>query len=197
MVSRLVAVEFVSADGVMQGLRSPDEDREGGFAHGGWGQRYGDVLHEVLDPDGLASTSAYLFGRKTYDKLAAFWPSQPAANPMAASLNATPKYVATRTRPDLTWSGSVPLEGDLLDAVQVVKTRTAGDTVILGSGDLVRQLMAAGLIDELRLFVHPLLLGEGKRLFGALPAPRELGLRNVAATSKGTLAITYALGPQA
>jgi len=116
---------------------------------------------------------------------------------MAASLNSPPKYVATRTRPDLTWSGSAPLEGDLLDAVQAVKTRTEGDTVILGSGDLVRQLMAAGLIDELRLFVHPLLLGEGKRLFGALPAPRELGLRNVAATSKGTLAITYALGPQA
>ncbi|KAA9151124.1 dihydrofolate reductase [Microbacterium lushaniae] len=197
MVSSLVAVEFLSVDGVMQGLGSPDEDREGGFAHGGWGQRYGDVLHEVMDPDGLASTSAYLFGRKTYDKLAAFWPSQPDANPMAASLNGSPKYVATRTRPELAWAGSVPLAGDLDEAVQALKARMDGDIVVLGSGDVARQLMAAGLVDELRLFVHPLLLGEGKRLFGALPAPRELRLRGVASTSKGTLAVTYALEPHA
>ena len=94
-------MEFISVDGVMQGLGSPDEDRDGGFEHGGWGASYGDVIYEVVDQSGLADTSAYLFGRRTYEKLAAFWPSQPDDNSMAASLNSSPKHVATRTRPTL------------------------------------------------------------------------------------------------
>lgn len=108
---KLVAVEFLSVDGVMQGLGSPNEDREGGFEHGGWGLPYGDVLHEVVDTAGLDETSAYLFGRRTYQKLAAFWPFQPDDNPMAASLNSSPKYVATRSGATLGWKGSVPLHG--------------------------------------------------------------------------------------
>lgn len=101
----LVAVEFLTLDGVMQGLGSPDEDRDGGFEHGGWGLPYAEAMHEVLDPGGLGRTSAYLFGRRTYDKMAAFWPSQPDENPMAASLNSSPKHVATRGRPSLDWQG--------------------------------------------------------------------------------------------
>lgn len=190
---KLVAVEFLSVDGVMQGLGSPGEDREGGFEHGGWGVPYGDVLNEVIDTAALGETSAYLFGRRTYEKLAAFWPFQPDEDPMAASLNASPKYVASRSRPMLDWHGSVPLPGELTTAVQQVKSDGDGTVVILGSGDVVRQLMVAGLIDELRLFVHPLLLGAGKRLFGDLPMPRPLRLMNVATTSKGTIAATYTL----
>lgn len=90
----LNAVEFLTVDGVMQGLGSPDEDTEGGFTHGGWGTRF----TEGIDPsDNLGGTSAYLFGRKTYQKMAAFWPRQPDTNPIAAHMNATPKFVATRT----------------------------------------------------------------------------------------------------
>ena len=148
-MSRLVAVEFLSVDGVMQGLGSPDEDRDGGFEHGGWGVPYGDVLHEVVSPTGLGETAAYLFGRQTYEKLAAFWPFQPDDNPMAASLNTSPKHVATRTRPTLTWTGAVPLLGDLTEAVTRLTSEVDGEVVILGSGDVVRQLMAAGLIDQL------------------------------------------------
>lgn len=190
---KLVAVEFLSVDGVMQGLGSPDEDRDGGFDHGGWGAPYGDVMHEVVDPAGLGATSAYLFGRRTYDKLAAFWPFQPDDNPMAASLNSSPKHVATRTRPALDWTGTVPLHGELTEAVRRLKSEGEGDVVILGSGDVVRQLLAAGLIDELRLFIHPLLLGTGKRLFGDVPAPQALRLTSVGTTSKGTVAAVYAL----
>ncbi|MCC2593793.1 dihydrofolate reductase family protein [Tessaracoccus sp. OS52] len=190
---RLVAVEFLSVDGVMQGLGSPDEDRDGGFEHGGWGVPYGDVMHEVVDPAGLGATSAYLFGRRTYEKLAAFWPFQSPDNPMAASLNSAPKHVATRTRPVLEWAGAVPLHEELTEAVRGLKGEGDGDVVILGSGDVVRQLMVAGLIDELRLFIHPLLLGAGKRLFGEVPAPRPLRLSSVGTTSKGTIAAVYTL----
>jgi dihydrofolate reductase len=193
---RLVAVEFMSVDGVMQGLGSPDEDRDGGFEHGGWGAAYGDVLHEVIDPTGFPTTSAYLFGRRTYEKMAAFWPFQPDDNPMAASLNSSPKFIATRTNPALDWKGSEPLLGDLTDSVSQLKSEGNGDIVILGSGDVARQLMAADLVEELRLFVHPLLLGTGKRLFGGLPMPRALRLMSVATTSKGTVAATYALTVQ-
>jgi dihydrofolate reductase len=193
-MSKLAAVEFLSVDGVMQGLGSPDEDRNGGFEHGGWGGPYAEVMHEVVDPAGLGATSAYLFGRRTYDKLATFWPYQPSGNPMAASLNSAPKFVATRTRPVLDWTGAVPLQGELTEAVRKLKSEGDGDVVILGSGDLVRQLLTAGLIDELRLFVHPLLLGTGKQLFSDLPAPRALQLTSVSTTSKGTVAAVYALG---
>ena len=193
---KLVAVEFLSVDGVMQGLGSPEEDRDGGFEHGGWGMPYSDALHEVVDTTGLDATSAYLFGRRTYEKMAAFWPFQPYDNPMAASLNSAPKYVATRTRPALDWTGSELLLGDLGDAVPRLKSEGSGVIVVLGSGDLVRQLMAAGLVDELRLFVHPLLLGTGKRLFGNVPTPRALHLESVAMTSKGTVAVTYTLEGQ-
>lgn len=190
---KLVAVEFLSVDGVMQGLGSPNEDREGGFEHGGWGLPYGDVLHEVVDTAGLGETSAYLFGRHTYQKLAAFWPFQPNDNPMATSLNSSPKYVATRSGATMDWAGSVPLQGELTVAAQKLKLESHGNVVILGSGDVVRQLMVVGLIDELRLFVHPLLLGAGKRLFGELPMPRPLRLTSFNTTSKGTIAATYSL----
>ncbi|CUU56080.1 Dihydrofolate reductase [Parafrankia irregularis] len=192
---RLVAVEFLSVDGVMQGLGSPDEDRDGGFEHGGWGVPYAEALHEVIDPAGLGGTSAYLFGRRTYEKMAAFWPFQPNDNPMAATLNTTPKYVATRTlSAPLGWEGAEPLDGDLVTAVTRLKnTAGRGDVVVLGSGALVRQLMEVDLVDELRLFVHPLLLGAGKRLFGGLPAPRPLRLTSSGTTSRGTVALTYAV----
>ncbi|UVE93992.1 dihydrofolate reductase family protein [Dietzia sp. B32] len=187
----LVAVEFLTLDGVMQGLGSPDEDRDGGFEHGGWGLPYAEAMHEVLDPGGLSRTSAYLFGRRTYDKMAAFWPSQPDENPMAASLNSSPKHVATRGQPSLDWQGAVPLKGDLTSAVGQLTAEGEGDVVILGSGDVVRQLLTADLVDELRLFIHPLLLGTGKHLFGGLSAPRAFRLTSVAATSTGTIAAVY------
>ncbi|KAA0918950.1 dihydrofolate reductase family protein [Dietzia sp. ANT_WB102] len=188
---RLVAVEFLTLDGVMQGLGSPTEDRSGGFDHGGWGVPYGDVMHEVIDPNGLAGTSAYLFGRRTYEKMAAFWPTQPDDNPMAASLNSAPKYVATRSTPPLEWAGAVRLRGELTAGVQQLRAEGEGDVVILGSGDVVRQLLAVDRIDELRLFIHPLLLGDGKRLFGGVPEPRSFRLKSINTTSKGTIAAVY------
>ena len=186
----LNVIEFLTVDGVMQGLGSPDEDTDGGFAHGGWGARF----TEGIDPsDDLGGTSAYLFGRKTYQKMAAFWPRQPDINPIAAHLNATPKFVATRTLTSLDWEGAEVLGGDLDTSVRKLKEEGDGGITILGSGVLVHELMQLRLIDGLRLFVHPLLLGTGKRLFRELPEPRSLHLLSVASTPLGSIAINYTI----
>ncbi|MCC5783626.1 deaminase [Kocuria rosea] len=187
----LVMIEFLTVDGVMQGLGSPGEDPEGGFVHGGWGAPYAGSVHQVTASAGFARTSSYLFGRRTYEKMAAFWPHQPADNPVAAHLNATPKYVASRTLTEAAWPGTRILSTDAVDAVRGLRAGEDGDIAVLGSGVLCRELLAEDLVDEIRLFVHPLLLGSGKRLFGELPVPRRLALRSVARTDLGTVALVY------
>ncbi len=190
---QLMVIEFVTLDGVMQGLGSPDEDRDGGFAHGGWGAPYGDEVLQAAALEGMQTTSAYLFGRRTYEKMVEFWPQQPDANPMAAHLNATPKYVATRTLDDaqLTWANARVLEGDLEPALRRVKAEGDGMIAVLGSGALVQQLTALDLVDGYRLFLHPLLLGGGKRLFNQLDQPRRLRLLGVDQTSTGVVMLSY------
>src|SRR5215216_2342370 len=111
---KLIVIEFVTLDGVMQGLGSPDEDRDGGFEHGGWSAPYLDDIQQTAAVDSMAATTAYLFGRRTYEKMNAFWPHQPDDNPMAAHLNAAPKYVATRTLSEVTWANTRILDGDLV-----------------------------------------------------------------------------------
>ncbi|BAK33172.1 hypothetical protein MLP_01580 [Microlunatus phosphovorus NM-1] len=187
----LVMVEFLTVDGTMQGLGSPQEDTRDGFQHGGWGAAYADSIHQVTTTSGLNATEAYLFGRNTYEKMAAFWPRQSDSNPMAAHLNTTPKYVASRTLTTASWANTRILSDQIADAVQNIKSIHNGDTVVLGSGKLARSLLADGLVDRIRLFIHPLLLGTGKRLFGALPTPRKLTLTSVAQTDLGTVALTY------
>lgn len=188
---RLIAVEFLSLDGVMQGLGSPDEDREGGFEHGGWGAPYAEAIHASRGADGLSETTAYLFGRKTYEKMAAFWPHVPDDNPMAAHLNATEKHVVASAPLAFDWYCTRALTGELDQEVQALKNTGEGNITILGSGVLVRSLMQAEMIDALRLFIHPLVLGSGKRLFGDLPTPQNLTLVDSETTSMGTLVLSY------
>jgi dihydrofolate reductase len=188
---KLAIVEFVTLDGVMQGLGSPDEDREGGFEHGGWGRPYGDEVLGRKAAEGMPATTAYLFGRKTYEKMAAHWPHQPDADPMAAHLNATPKYVATTTLTELDWAGSHVLDGDLAESVNELKHQGEGVITVLGSGVLVQTLIERCLIDEYRLFLHPLVLGTGKRLFGSLARPLPMQLVDCTPTTTGVLLLTY------
>jgi dihydrofolate reductase len=188
----LSIVEFVTLDGVMQGFDAPDPD-DPGFAHGGWGRPYMDEVANRSGVEGQAGSTAYLFGRKTYERLAAFWPTQTDENPMAAHLNHTPKYVATRTLSTLDWSNAHRLEGELVPAVRALKQDGDGGVTVLGSGDLAQQLVAAGLVDAFILFVHPLVLGAGKRLFRELVQPVELELRDLTKTSTGVLILHYAV----
>jgi dihydrofolate reductase len=190
---QLVVIEFVTLDGVMQGLGSPDEDRDGGFAYGGWGAPYGEDILQAAALEGMESTTAYLFGRRTYEKMLAFWPQQPNTNPMAAHLNATPKYVATRTLDDaqLTWTNAHVLQGELTEGVRRVQSEGDGTLAVLGSGVLAQQLAALDLVNGYRLFVHPLLLGAGKRLFNRLDQPQPLQLVGVGQTSTGVVMLSY------
>ncbi len=182
-------MEFVTLDGVMQGFHLPDE--RDGFRHSGWGLAYADDSQNDAGIAELSSTSAYLFGRRTYDELVQFWPDQPDDNPMAAHLNRTPKFVATRTPGELAWSNAQRLDGDLTSAVTALKAETDGNVVVLGSGALLEQLFAAGLVDGLRLFVHPLVLGSGHRLFPTLDDPWRLRLEHTEPTPRGVLMLTY------
>jgi dihydrofolate reductase len=187
----LAVIEFVTLDGVMQGLASPDEDRDGGFEYGGWSAPYGDEVLGKKAGEGMPQTSAYLFGRKTYEHLAAHWPHESDQNPIAAHLNATPKYVVTTTLTSLDWAGSHVLDGDVVESVTDLKAQGDGAIALLGSGVLVQTLIENDLIDEYRLFVHPIVLGTGKRLFRQAPRPLPMRLVDCTPTTTGVLLLSY------
>ncbi|MED7925220.1 dihydrofolate reductase family protein [Nonomuraea sp. LP-02] len=156
----------VSLDGVMQGPGRADEDTRGGFRHGGWGAGYADqVIGKYVAEQGGAA--AMLFGRRTYDDVLGYWTSVGEPNPFTETLVNTPKYVASR-RPDtvLAHPNSTLLAGEAAGAVAGLKERVDGVIRVLGSGELVRSLHAAGLVEEYVLLTHPIVLGSGTRLFG-------------------------------
>jgi len=188
---KLAIVEFVTLDGVMQSLGSPDEDREGGFAYGGWSAPYGDEIGARAAGQGFTGTTAYLFGRKTYEKMAEHWPLEPDTNPIAAHLNARAKYVVTKTLTSVEWSGTEILSGEPAASVRDLKHSGDGGITVLGSGLLVQTLIEHDLIDEYRLFVHPLVLGSGKRLFRQTSQPIRLRLTECTQTTACVLLLTY------
>jgi dihydrofolate reductase len=189
---KVSVTEFLSLDGVMQGPGAPDEDRSGGFAHGGWHLPYVDEDFMKAATEGMAETGGFLFGRKTYEIMAAHWPSQPDSDPFAAVLNGLPKHVASRTlREPLEWKGSSLLEGDVPTAVAELKEESGGALVVLGSGELVRTLLEHDLVDEFQLMIDPIVLGSGKRLFPQEGPMRRLRLVNSATTGTGMLMTTY------
>jgi dihydrofolate reductase len=171
----ITVVENLTLDGVMQAPAAPDEDPRGGFTAGGWavGPLTADPAAAAASFGGGAAT-AMLLGRRTYDQLVGFWLSTPQPNPFTEVLRATPKYVATRQDDALPHPNSIRLDGDAVEAVRALKADGDGETVVLGSGDLVRQLLAAGLVDTLVLTVVPVVLGQGVRLFGDVPLRLEV-----------------------
>ena len=193
-MGRIVVMNHLTLDGVMQGPGRPDEDTRGGFTQGGWGRRStepGDgaatAMGERMEAGG--GLAGWLFGRWTYEQLLSHWNSQP-ANPFVASLNDTPKYVvsASLTEP-LPWPNSTLLHGDM-EEVAGVRARTDGVLAVMGSGQLIRALMAADLIDEYLLMIHPLVLGRGRRLFEDAQDVK-LRLHDSRATPSGVLVARY------
>jgi dihydrofolate reductase len=190
-MSKLVVAEFVSLDGVMQAPGDVDEDREGGFEHGGWQRPYFDDVAGERIGGSMAQTGSFLFGRKTYENMAAFWPTQPDDDPFAKILNALPKYVASTTLSEpLSWERSTLLQGDVPKAVAELKEGEGGNIVVLGSGGLVQTLYENDLVDEYSLMINPIVLGSGKRLFRELPK-RPLKLADSVTTSTGVVMATY------
>ena len=188
---KLVVIEFLSLDGVYQGPGAPDEDREGGFEHGGWQMPYFDDVLGAAAGEGMAHTDANLFGRKTYEIMAAYWPNAPSDDPYAQHLNNVQKYVASRTMKDAEWQNTTVLQGDVPERVAELKEQPGNDISVLGSGNLVQTLMKHDLVDEYSLSVFPILLGSGKRLFPDNDRVRKLRLVDSKPTTTGGLLLTY------
>lgn len=191
LVRKLVVIDFLSLDGVMQAPGAPDEDTEGGFKHGGWAIPYHDeVLGETV-AESMAATDAYLFGRKTYETFAVYWPKAPREIPFTDHLNNTAKYVASNTLQEVEWQNSTLIEGDVVEAVVKLKGQSDKNIAVLGSGDLVQTLINNDLVDEYFLTVYPIVLGSGKRLFRPADHTRSLTLVESKTTSSGGLMLTY------
>ena len=193
-MSTITAVCNLTLDGVMQAPGRPDEDRRGGFTRGGWAVPYSsDAMGRVLEGMGQQAgrSAAMLFGRRTYEDFAGFWPNQP-DNPFTETLNRMRKYVASTTLADpLPWMNSTVLAGDAPKAVAALQdAQPEQDLVILGSGELIRSLLPHGLVDELTLLIHPLVLGAGQRLF-ASGSEAALELIDSVGTSTGVVLARY------
>ena len=191
---QIILSDFMSLDGVVQAPGGRDEDTDGGFAHGGWSMPYfdpeamGAAIGAVMD-----RTDALLFGRRTWQGMAAAWPER-AGDPFADRMNAIPKYVASRTltRDDLTWSNSTLLPAeDAIGAVRELRDRDGGGLQVMGSPSLARQLISSDLVDEYRLMIEPILLGGGKRLFPDDGAARTLELASAVIAGTGVLVCAY------
>lgn len=163
-MGKVVVINHVTLDGVMQGPGRPDEDTRGGFAHGGWAFPRSDDVIVAKTGERMCRDRAFLFGRRTYEQLLASWNAQ--GGPFKDALNNTQKYVASHSPATrLEWPNSTLLAGDAAAAVAELKQASSGNLVIMGSGELIAALMAADLIDEYLLMIHPLVLGAGRRLF--------------------------------
>ena len=191
-MSKIVAFTSLTLDGVMQAPGRPDEDRRGGFEHGGWATPYADSVMGSVSAESGSSAGALLFGRRTYEDFYAVWPKRTDDNPFTGMLNNTPKYVASTTlKEPLPWMNSTLLKGDVAESVSRLKAQLGKDLVVLGSGALLRSLMRHNLVDEYILLIHPLVLGSGRRLFTDGGAPMALRLVDSKATTTGVLIATY------
>jgi dihydrofolate reductase len=191
-VSKLVVQEFLTLDGVMQAPGPNDDDREGGFAYGGWLAPYFDdpLWHTIGQLH--AQAGGLLLGRKTYQTMAGYWPHvTDADNPLASTMNRLAKYVASRTLREPVWSNTTLLGSDLVEEVARLQRRPGAELQVLGSGALVQTLMRHDLVDAYRPWVFPLLLGTGKHLFAEGTVPIGLRLVETSTSAMGVVLHTY------
>jgi dihydrofolate reductase len=184
----LVVGTFVTLEGVMQAPGGPDEDREGGFQHGGWLVPYFDEKFGELMAEWTKRADAFLLGRKTYEMFAASWPN---SDDPAEPLNLRPKFVASRTLDKLTWNNSVLLKGDVAEEVAKLKAQDGGEIQVHGSGNLIQTLLEHDLVDALRIWQFPVVLGKGKRLFGEGAIPRSFRLVDTQLNTTGAVLHVY------
>ena len=189
---KLVVGSFLTLDGVMQAPGGPDEDREGGFKHGGWLVPHFDDRFLQIMTDWTKRAGAFLLGRKTYEIFAQAWPkSTDPADEIAVALNTRPKFVASRTLREVGWNNSHLLQGDVAAQVAKLKSQEGGEIQVHGSGALVQTLLERDLIDTLRLWLFPVTLGTGKRLFGEGTIPASFRLADTQVVASGAVLHVY------
>ncbi len=189
---KLVVGSFLTLDGVMQAPGGPNEDREGGFRHGGWLVPYFDAKFGEIMTAWTRRAGAFLLGRKTYEIFAASWPkSTDPADEIATALNTRPKFVASRTLDKVTWNNSHLLKGDVAEEVAKLKLQEAGEIQVHGSSDLLQTLLKHNLVDTLRIWHFPVVVGTGKRLFGEGTIPGSFRLVDTQQTATGAVLHVY------
>ncbi|MHB9038935.1 MAG: dihydrofolate reductase family protein [Armatimonadota bacterium] len=189
-MSKVVAIEQLTLDGIYQGPGRPDEDRRGSFEYGGWASAGSDPKMQDVMRARMGGSWSLLVGRITYDDFYDFWPKQP-PNPMTDALNRVEKFVASTTRTELSWQHSTLLRGEATNAVEKLSKEHGKTLVIFGSGVLVQSLMKRNFIDEYVLMLHPLILGQGRRLFTSGNPLTKLKLVDSVVTSTGVIVATY------
>ena len=191
---KVIVNEFLTLDGVMQAPGGADEDRDGGFEHGGWQMQYLEDVAQESIVEGMADAGGFLLGRRTYEIFAGYWPTAPEEEAVVAGpLNSLPKYVASTTLTDpLEWQNSTVLEGDVAEAVTALKVEPGKDLHVIGSGELVQTLMHHDLVDEYRLMINPIVVGRGKHLFRDDGDYKQLRLVDSTISSMGVVIATYA-----
>lgn len=186
---RIVVLSHITLDGVMQGPGRPEEDTRDGFTHGGWAAARSDDAIQQAWGERLTRSSGFLLGRRTYEDVLGYWNTQD--SPFTAALNQAPKYVASTGTPALKWPNSTLLTGDVPAAVTRLKATLDRDLHIMGSGVLIRSLSEHGLIDEYLLSVHPIVLGNGRRLFADGFPPATFDLASATTTKAGVIIATF------
>jgi dihydrofolate reductase len=190
---RIVVINHVTLDGVMQAPGRPDEDTRGGFSHGGWAIPGNDeAMVQAIGERMARPGGCLLLGRRSYEDMLAAWNAR--GGPYKDALNTTPKYVASSRSARLDWPNSTLVDGDVPAAVAELKQKPGGSLVIMGSGQLIRSLLPHGLIDEYLLMIHPLVLGSGQRLFEPGDQITKLRLVSSTATTTGVILATYLAG---
>jgi dihydrofolate reductase len=192
-VRKVIVNEWMTLDGVVQAPGAADEDTSGGFEHGGWHLRYFDEVSQKRVVENLNEAGGFLFGRRTYEAFAGYWPNASEEEQVVAEpLNTRPKYVASTTLTEpLEWQNSTLLQGDVADAVAALKQQHGDDLHVIGSTVLVQSLIEHDLVDEYRLMIDPLVVGGGKRLFRDDGALRPLRLVEHQVTTTGAILATY------
>ena len=187
----IIAITQVTLDGVMQSPGGPEEDPRNGFTHGGWAMPFVDDAGSQAIDEIIAGEFDMLLGRRTYEIFAAYWPNQGDDNPIAKAFNKATKYVVTRTLDQFDWQNSLHIGGDVVGEVRRLKASDGPALHIWGSSELLQTLIAAELVDEHRLWVFPVVLGKGKRLFENGVPPRGLSLVATQSSPSGVLVNTY------
>ena len=188
---KLIASAFVSLDGIMQAPGGPEEDPTGDFAMGGWMFNFADDNMDSSKAGFDGKDRELVLGRRTYEIFEAYWPYQPGDHPIAITLNAAKKYVASRTRTKLHWNNSALLTGDVVQVVSALKAQSGPGLQIIGSSHLIQTLQAASLIDEYNVWTFPVVLGRGKRLFNETAKPSALRLARSRVSPTGVVMSTY------